>query len=56
MLQLLDRADNVRRKVAPLTAQKHKVEYGQLLTPSSVARFMGPSSQPVCDRVPESLS
>ncbi|MBI5450144.1 MAG: Eco57I restriction-modification methylase domain-containing protein [Gammaproteobacteria bacterium] len=40
MLQLLDHADNVRRKVAPLTTQKHKAEFGQFMTPSSVARFM----------------
>jgi tRNA1(Val) A37 N6-methylase TrmN6 len=40
MLQLLEHADNVRRRVAPLTAQKHKAEFGQFMTPSSVARFM----------------
>lgn len=40
MLQLLEHADNVRRKVAPLTAQKHKAEFGQFMTPSSIARFM----------------
>lgn len=40
MIQLLEHADNVRRKVAPLTAQKHKAEFGQFMTPSSVARFM----------------
>jgi len=40
MLQLLEHADVVRRKVAPLTAQKHKSELGQFMTPSSTARFM----------------
>jgi tRNA1(Val) A37 N6-methylase TrmN6 len=40
MLQLLEHADYVRRKVAPLTAQKHKAEFGQFMTPSSVAMFM----------------
>lgn len=40
MLQLLEHADNVRRRVAPLTAQQHKAEFGQFMTPSSVARFM----------------
>jgi adenine-specific DNA-methyltransferase len=40
MLQLLEHADSVRRKIAPLTAQKHKAEFGQFMTPSSVARFM----------------
>ncbi|BBJ23049.1 Eco57I restriction-modification methylase domain-containing protein [Candidatus Nitrotoga sp. AM1P] len=49
MLQLLEHADNVRRKVAPLTAQKHKAEFGQFLTPSSVARFMA-SLFPVSSR------
>jgi adenine-specific DNA-methyltransferase len=40
MLTLLEHADSVRRKIAPLTSQKHKAEFGQFLTPSSVARFM----------------
>ena len=40
MLQQLDTADSVRREVAPRTAQKHKSELGQFMTPSSVARFM----------------
>ncbi len=40
MLQLLDHADNVRRKVASLTTQKYKAQLGQFLTPSSIARFM----------------
>ena len=40
MLQQLDTADSVRRKVAPRTTQKHKSELGQFMTPSSVARFM----------------
>lgn len=37
---MLELADNVRREVAPRTAQKHKAELGQFMTPSSVARFM----------------
>ena len=40
MLQLLEHADCMRRKIAPLTAQKHKAAFGQFMTPSSVARFM----------------
>ncbi|WP_215750504.1 Eco57I restriction-modification methylase domain-containing protein [Gluconobacter sp. P5H9_d] len=40
MLQQLEKADTVRRMVAPRTAQKHKVALGQFMTPSSVARFM----------------
>jgi len=40
MLQLLEHADSVRRNIAPLTAKKHKAEFGQFMTPSSVARFM----------------
>ncbi|MBF0146072.1 MAG: Eco57I restriction-modification methylase domain-containing protein [Magnetococcales bacterium] len=40
MLQQLDTADSVRREVSPRTAQKHKIEFGQYMTPSSVARFM----------------
>lgn len=40
MHQRLDAADSVRREVAPRTAQKHKAELGQFMTPSSVARFM----------------
>ncbi len=52
MLQLLDTADSVRREVAPRTAQKHKAEFGQFMTPSSVARFMAslfpPSTLQTC--------
>lgn len=40
MLQQLDKADTVRRTVGPATSQKHKSEFGQFMTPSSVARFM----------------
>lgn len=40
MFQQLDTADSVRRALAPRTAQKHKSELGQFMTPSSVARFM----------------
>lgn len=52
MLQQLETADSVRREVAPRTAQKHKAEFGQFMTPSSVARFMAsmfpPSTQDTC--------
>lgn len=40
MLQQLDTADSVRLKLASRTTQKHKAEFGQFMTPSSVARFM----------------
>jgi tRNA1(Val) A37 N6-methylase TrmN6 len=40
MLQQLDTADIIRRKVAPHIAQKRKSALGQFMTPSSVARFM----------------
>lgn len=49
---MLELADNVRREVAPRTAQKHKAEFGQFMTPSSVARFMAslfpPSTLETC--------
>ena len=52
MLQQLDTADSVRREVAPRTAPKHKAEFGQFMTPSSVARFMAslfpPSTLQTC--------
>lgn len=40
MLQQLEKADTVRRMIAPRTAQKHKAALGQFMTPSTVARFM----------------
>ena len=40
MLQKLDTADSVRHKLSRRTTQKHKAEFGQFMTPSSVARFM----------------
>lgn len=40
MLRQLDTADSVRLKLARRTTQKHKAEFGQFMTPSSVARFM----------------
>lgn len=40
MFQQLDTADSVRRDVAPRITQKRKAEFGQFMTPSSVARFM----------------
>ena len=52
MLQQLEKADTVRRMVAPRTAQKHKAALGQFMTPSSVARFMAslfpPSTLQTC--------
>lgn len=52
MLQHLETVDSVRREVAPRTAKEHKAEFGQFMTPSSVARFMAslfPSSDlPTC--------
>lgn len=52
MPQQLETADRVRREVAPRTAQKHKAEFGQFMTPSSVARFMAslfpPSTRQTC--------
>lgn len=52
MFQQLDNADRVRREVAPRIAQKHKAEFGQFMTPSSVACFMAslfpPSNQQTC--------
>lgn len=51
MLQL-DTADSVRREVAPGITQKRKSEFGQFMTPSSVARFMAamfpPSTLQTC--------
>jgi len=37
---MLHLVDGVRRDVSPRIAQKHKAEFGQFMTPSSVARFM----------------
>ncbi|MBZ0069796.1 MAG: Eco57I restriction-modification methylase domain-containing protein [Thiobacillus sp.] len=37
MLQVVD---NVRKEVSPRITQKRKAEFGQFMTPSSVARFM----------------
>ncbi|PWC10035.1 SAM-dependent methyltransferase [Brenneria roseae subsp. americana] len=52
MLQQLDTADSVRREVAPRITQKRKAEFGQFMTPSTVARFMAnmfpPSTLPTC--------
>ncbi len=52
MFQQLETADTVRRTVAPGIAQKHKAEFGQFMTPSSVARFMAslfpPSALQTC--------
>ncbi|AWK43769.1 MULTISPECIES: hypothetical protein [Photorhabdus] len=40
MLQQLDTADRVRRKIAPRITKKRKAEFGQFMTPANVARFM----------------
>lgn len=52
MLQQLDTADSVRYKLSHRTTPKHKAEFGQFMTPSSVARFMAslfpPSSLKTC--------
>lgn len=51
-IQLLDRADGVRRTIAPRVAQERKSALGQFMTPAPVARFMAslfpPSTQPNC--------
>lgn len=52
LLQKLDTRNSACREVGPLTAQPHKAEFGQFMTPSSVARFMvslfPPSTQKTC--------
>lgn len=52
MLQQLEQADNVRRNIALRITQKRKVEFGQFMTPSRVARFMAalfpPSTLQTC--------
>jgi tRNA1(Val) A37 N6-methylase TrmN6 len=40
MLQQLNHVDIVRRTITPHIARKRKAEFGQFMTPSSVARFM----------------
>lgn len=40
MLQQLEYADSIRRKVSPHITLNHKAEFGQFMTPSSVAHFM----------------
>ena len=40
MREIVEKAERVRREVAPRTSQKHKAEFGQFMTPASVARFM----------------
>lgn len=37
---MLELANSVYQEVAPRIARKHKAEFGQFMTPSSVARFM----------------
>lgn len=52
MLQQLDIADSVRRKLSPETTPEHKADLGQFMTPASVARFMAsmfpPSTVKTC--------
>jgi tRNA1(Val) A37 N6-methylase TrmN6 len=52
MVQQLDTADTVRREVSPRIARMRKAEFGQFMTPSSVARFMAgmfpPSTLQTC--------
>lgn len=52
MRQQLEAVDNVRREVAPRIEQTRKAEFGQFMTPSSVARFMAslfpPSTLQTC--------
>lgn len=49
MLQVVD---SVRKEISPRITQKHKAEFGQFMTPSSVARFMAslfpPSTLQTC--------
>ncbi|KFF64899.1 SAM-dependent methlyltransferase [Pectobacterium brasiliense] len=40
MHQQLDVADGVRREISSRTTAKHKADFGQFMTPSTVARFM----------------
>lgn len=40
MLKTLDHVDNVRRAVTPAISRERKAEFGQFMTPLSVARFM----------------
>lgn len=52
MLQQLEKADTMRRMVAPQTTRKYKTALGQFMTPSRVARFMAslfpPSTLQTC--------
>lgn len=52
MIPKLEVADTIRRQVAPQITQKRKSEFGQFMTPSSVARFMAamfpPSTLQTC--------
>lgn len=52
MQQQLDTVDTIRRNVSPKITQKHKAEFGQFLTPASIARFMAtlfPATKlPIC--------
>lgn len=49
---MLEHVDGVRREVAPRITQKRKAEFGQFMTPSSVARFMAslfpPNTRQAC--------
>jgi len=52
MFQQLERAESKRREIGPRISQKVKTEFGQFMTPSSVARFMAslfpPSTGGIC--------
>lgn len=50
MLRLLEGIDNTRKEIGRLTSREHKSEFGQFMTPLTVARFMAslfsPSKNP----------
>ena len=52
MQEQLDTTEDIRRKLLSRISQKNKTEFGQFMTPSSVARFMAnlfpPSTLQVC--------
>ena len=52
MFQQLDIADSVRRQLSHATTPEHKADFGQFLTPATVARFMAsmfpPSAVQTC--------
>ncbi len=40
LIQQLDNADSVRKKLSKITTQAHKSKFGQFMTPSNIAKFM----------------